>query len=71
MSAEGSSRRNLRSWLRTEDDPSRIRGKSLGRRMAVGRGRVSLTGREESWVVRYERASLLWVSEWEEDARER
>jgi hypothetical protein len=39
--------------------------------MAVGRGRVSLTGREESWVVRYERASLLWVSEWEEDARER
>ena len=39
--------------------------------MAVGRGRGSLTGREESWVVRYERASLRCVSEREEDARER
>lgn len=57
--------------MRTEEEPSRIRGKSLGRRMAVGRGRGSLTGRDDSCVVRYERASLRWVSDLEDDARER
>jgi hypothetical protein len=57
--------------VRTEEEPSRIRGRSLGRRIAVGSGRGSLTGREESWLVRYERASLRWVSEREDDARDR
>jgi hypothetical protein len=71
ISADGRRRRNLRSCVRTEEEPSRIRGRSFGRRMAVGRGRGSLTGREETWVVRYERASRRWVSDREEDARER
>jgi len=48
ISAGGRRWRNLRSWVRTEEEPSRIRGRSLGRRMAVGRGRGSLTGRDES-----------------------
>lgn len=52
MSVEGRSRKNLSNCVRTEEEPSRIRGRSFGRRMAVGRGRGSLTGREESWVVR-------------------
>ena len=38
--------------MRTDDDPSRVRGRSLGRRMLVGSGRARLTGAEESWVVR-------------------
>lgn len=48
MSADGRRRRNLRSCARIEEEPSSIRGRSLGSRMAVGRGRGSLTGREES-----------------------
>jgi hypothetical protein len=71
ISKGGSSLRNLRSCVRTEADPSRIKGRSLGSRMAVGRGRGSLTGREESCDVRYERASRRWVSEREDEARER
>ena len=57
--------------MRTGEEPSSIRGRSLWSRMAVGRGRGSLTGREESWVVRNERASRRCVSDREEDARER
>ena len=57
--------------MRTEEEPSRIRGRSFGRRIAVGRGRGSVTGRAESWLVRYERASLRCVSDREDDARER
>jgi hypothetical protein len=71
ISAGGRRRRNLRSCVRTEAEPSSIRGSSFGRRMAVGRGRGSLTGREDNWVVRYESASRRWVSEREDDARER
>ena len=71
MSAEGRSRSNLRRFERTEEEPSSIKGRSFGKSTAVGRGRGSLTGRQESCVVRYERASLRWVSEREEDASER
>jgi hypothetical protein len=39
--------------------------------MLVGSGRGRSTGAEESWVVRYDSASRLWVSERDEDARDR
>ena len=71
MSEGGKRRRNFKSWARTEEDPSRIRGRSLGSKMAVGSGMGSLTGWEETWVVRYESASRRCVSDREDDARER
>jgi hypothetical protein len=48
-----------------------MRGRSLGRRIAVGRGIGAFTGCEDSWVVRYANASRRWVSDREEDARDR
>ena len=71
MSEGGKRRRNFRSWARTEAEPSRIKGRSLGSRMAVGSGKGSLTGWEESCVVRYERASRRWVSDREDDASDK
>ena len=71
ISEDGRRRRNLRSCVRTEADPSRIRGRSFGRRTEVGSGIGALTGWEESWVVRYANASRRCVSDFEEDARDR
>ncbi len=71
MSEVGKRRRNLRSCVLTEADPSNINGRSLGSKMAVGSGIDALTGWEESWVVRYESASRRCVSEREDDARDR
>lgn len=71
ISADGNSFKSLSSCMRTAALPSRIRGRSLGRMTAVGRGIGSFTGPDASCVVRYARASFRWVSVRDVDARER
>jgi len=47
MSAGGRRRRSFSIWVRTEEFPSRIRGKSFGRMTAAGSGSGSFTGWED------------------------
>lgn len=42
----GNRRRNLSSCVRTEDEPSRMSGRSLGKIMATGRGSGEVVGNE-------------------------
>lgn len=66
MSLAGSARRSLRSWVRTLELASRIRGRRVGRRTLTGWGRGESTGLETSEVVRCASESRRWVSDLEE-----